>query len=385
MSKARRSSWSRTRQPTRPMRAASSICSMGASPPLPKPREVGEGDMIKNYMTVAVRFLVAHRLYAAINIAGLAVGLAASLLLALFVVEELSYDRWIPEGERVYRMHARFDIPGREPLLAVSAPGPARAAMEKEYPEIEVSARMFPARPVVTRGADTFIEEILMADPTLFVVLKLPFVAGNAATALAADSNIVISERMARKYFGDKPAVGETLSAEFRWGQRELRIAGILKDLPANTHLKVEAVARLNEQDLKDSPWVLERWTSVNTYTYYKLRAGADVSRIVRDLPAFEERNVPDEKVGGEDFKVADFLALSLIPLADLHLDARGLGDLKPPGDQIMVMALAAIAVLILVIAGINFTNLSTARASLRAREVAMRKVLGAHRGRLIS
>lgn len=341
--------------------------------------------MIRNYLMVALRFLAAHRLFAALNIAGLAVGLAAATLLSLFVVSELSYDRWIPDGERIYRMHTRFDILGREPLLAVSAPGPSRAALEKDYPEIEAVARMFVARPVITRGADSFIEEVVIADPNYFDVFSLPFVAGDRAQALTDDGNVVISERMARKYFGDKSALGETLSAKFRWGQRDLRVAGVFKDLPDATHLKLDIVTRINEQDLHSSPWVLESWTSVNTVVYMKLKPGAAIDRIQTDLPAFEERNVPNERAGGEEFKVADYVTFSMLPLYDLHLKSVGFGDLKPQGDSVMVATFAGVALLILVIAGINFTNLSTARASLRAREVAMRKVLGAGRGRLIA
>jgi putative ABC transport system permease protein len=341
--------------------------------------------MLKNYVSVALRFLAAHPLHAAINILGLAVGLAAALLLALFVKDETSYDRWIPDAERIYRLHTRFDIPGREPLITVAAPGPARAALEKDYPEIEISTRMVQARPTLTRGADTFIEEAMLVDPTFFDVFELPFVTGDRAAAVAEHGNAVISERVARKYFGDRPAVGETLSGTFRWGQRELRVVGVFKNLPDNTHLKLDIAIRLNETDTRDMPWMLDSWTSVNTMTYVKLKPGADIERIRRDLPDFEAHNIPNERVGGEEFKTADYMQLTLMPLPDLHLGARGLGDLKPPGDRIMVMAFAGIAVLILVIAGINFTNLSTARASQRAREVAMRKVLGADRNRLIA
>lgn len=340
--------------------------------------------MLKNYVTVAIRFLAGHRLYAALNIVGLAVELAAATLIGLFVVEELSYDRWIPDSERIHRVHTTWNIPGRAPLVTVAASGMARAALEKDFPEIETSARFFIARPVMTRAADSFIEEMAMADATFFDVFAIPFVAGERATALTQAGSVVISERIARKYFGDAPAVGQVMSGQFRWGRRDLRVTGVFKDLPTNTHLKLDMIAPLNAEDVKEQPWILDSWTSVNTMTYLKLKPGADPAALNAALPKFEEQ-IPNESVGGQEFKVADYVLISIMNLRDLHLRSRGLGEQLPPGDIVAVRTFMAVAVLILVIAGINFTNLATARASQRAREVALRKVVGAGRSHLIT
>ena len=339
--------------------------------------------MIKNYLTVALRFLAAHRLYAVLNIAGLAVGLAAATMIAMFVADEVSYDRWIPDAERIYRVHTTWNIPGRAPLVTVAASGMAKAALEKDFPEIESAARMFVARPTLTRGGDTFFEAVALADPNFFAVLAIPFVAGERATALAKPGSVVISESIAKKYFGAAPALGQVISGRFRWGERELRVTGVFKDLPSNTHLQLDMVAPINAEDVHDQPYILESWTSVNTMTYLKLRPGADAAKINAALPKFEEQ-IPNESMGGQEFKVADYVVMSIMNLRDLHLRSRGLGEQKPPGDGVAVATFSAVAVLILIIAGINFTNLATARASQRAREVTLRKVVGATQRQLI-
>lgn len=341
--------------------------------------------MFRNYFTVAVRGLLKNKLYSAINIFGLAIGLAGCLLILLFVRDELSYDGWLANADRIYRVHTRFDIPGRNPLFGVSSPGLAKPALEKDFTEIETAVRVIEQRPVIQKGADVFYEEILLADGTFFDIFELPFVAGDRATALADTSSITLSESMARKYFGDRSPIGETLSMTFgSIGTQEKRVTGVFKDLPSNTHLKIDFLGRINESDYEKMPWMLASWTSVNTSTYIKLKPGADVNALRRALPEFEKRNIPNTMVGGQDFKTADFLELSFVNLVDLHLKSKGIGGFKPQGDATSVTTFSVVALMILLIACINFTNLATARASLRAREVALRKVLGAKRGQLV-
>jgi putative ABC transport system permease protein len=167
-------------------------------------------------------------------------------------------------------------------------------------------------------------------------------------------------------------------------GPRNLHVVGVFKDLPDNTHLKIDFLARLNESDFEKAPWVLQQWTSANTMTYVKLRQSANVAEIAAGLKPFVERNAPAVSFNGRDFKVSDFMKLSLLSLKDVHLRSKGFGQMKPPGDLRTVATFSAVALMILVIACINFTNLATARASQRAREVALRKVLGAKRPQLV-
>jgi len=339
--------------------------------------------MLKNYLTVALRSLLKSRLYSAINILGLAVGLASCILIVLYVRFETSFDSWLPHSERIYQLHVRFDVPGRAPMEGGIAPGPALAALQKDFSEIEAGARMLRMLPVIKRGADVFREPLMLADPAFLDIFKLEMVSGDAV--LRDPASVIISETTAHKYFGSGPALGQTLPVTFSFGPRDMRVAGVFKDLPDNTHLNINLLGVINEPDFEKMPWMFSSWTSTNTTIYIKLKPGADIAAMRAALPAFEVRNVPDITLDGNDLKVADFLTLSLMPLADLHLRSPPSDVGKPIGDAKTVATFSVVAGMILLIACINFTNLATARASQRAREVALRKVLGARRSQLIT
>lgn len=341
--------------------------------------------MIKNYLTVALRNLTKNRLYTAINIFGLAVGLASCILILLYVRHETSFDEFWSDADRIHQVHSRFDIPGREPFAAGQAPGPTMDAMVKDFSEIEAAVRITEQRPVITRGADVFREDVAYADPTFFQVFDLPLVAGDKATALADVSSIIINESTARKYFGSASPMGQTLPLAFDWGlKRDYRVSGVFKDLPTNTHLDIKMIAPINVPDFEKRPWVLEQWTSLNVALYLKLKPGSDPGLIARALPEWEKRVIPSITFGGKDISVADFITIGLMRIADVHLHGERSNVDRPPGDVRAIAAFTAVAAMILLIACINFTNLATARASQRAREVALRKVLGARRSQLV-
>ncbi len=347
--------------------------------------------MLKNYLTVAFRNLLRNRLYTAINIFGLAVGLASCILILLYVRHETSYDQWIPNADRIYQVYTRFDVPGRPPFEAGEAPGPAKAALTKDFNEIEAAARLLDARPIIKRGSDVFREQVVFADPNLFEVLDLPLVSGNKATALAEVSNVLLSETMARKFFGSASPVGEILPFTFTdlGLKRDYRVVGVFKDIPTNTHFKLDIIATLNEADWEKQPWQLISWTSMNSSLYVKMRPGVDVKAFEQSLPEFERRNVPDLSFGGREFKTADIMTFGLTNIQDVHLHGKRFGKNnssigRPMGDVKTITAFSVVAAMILLIACINFTNLATAKASQRAREVALRKVLGARRPQLV-
>jgi putative ABC transport system permease protein len=343
--------------------------------------------MIKNYLTVAMRNLVKNRLYTAINIFGLAVGLASCILILLYVRHETSYDEWFANADRIYQVHSRFDIPGREVFKAGQAPGPVMNALMKDFSEIEAGVRLTEQNPIVTRGSDVFREPVVLADPSLFQVLDLPLINGDKATALSDVSNILLSESVAQKYFGSSAAaLGQAMPLHFTnvGLKRDYRVAGVFKELPTNTHLDIKMIVPINEPDWKERPWMFESWTSVNTAVYLKLKPSADASAIAKALPQFEARNIPSITFGGKDISVADFLTMDLMNLKDVHLHGERSNVDRPPGDVRAIAAFTVVAAMILLIACINFTNLATARASQRAREVALRKVLGARRSQLV-
>jgi putative ABC transport system permease protein len=339
---------------------------------------------LHNYLVTALRVLAANPMHSAINISGLAAGLACCLLIFLFVRDELSYDRWLPDADRIYRLESTFFIPGREPLAAVQSPGPARAALEKDYPDaIEAATRILETRHTVELGDRNFSEIVLEVDPEFFDVFALPLVHGDRAAALADHSSLVLTETTARKFFGAVDVVGRTLTLTHRSTQT-FRITGVLRDVPRNSHLEIGMLARFNPEKYVNEPWVSERWTSVNMYNYFKFRSPAAAGRVSATLGQFADRNVDFQIPELEGHKASDLLKFDLTPVPRIHLHTTKLGGLKPSGDIRTVVAFATVAVLILVIACINFMNLATARSLQRAREVAIRKVVGAHRRQLV-
>lgn len=333
--------------------------------------------MLKNYLITAYRNILKHKLYAAINILGLTVGLVSCIAIFLFVQDELSYDNWIPDADRIYRLHNASQLPGRAPLITVRAPGPARETFLQEFPEIEYATRMYRGRPIIRQDDRSFFEIVTYADESFFKVFDLPFVEGDKGTALTDNSALYLSERMAEKYFGDASPMGKILNLG---GKKDYKIAGVFKDLPRNSHLELDFMARFELADYKDRTWVAEYWTSLNTFQYFKLKEGVGPESIIEGIPQLLATKVPPLKVGEAEFKAEEVMTLTLDNVQDIHLKSVGLGAIKPGGDIMVVYTFSAVAILILIIACINFMNLATARSLQRAREVGVRKVVGATR-----
>jgi putative ABC transport system permease protein len=338
--------------------------------------------MFLNYVLVALRNLRKHRLYSFITIGGLAVGLAACLMILLFVRDEVSYDEWLPNAERIANIEVTFHVPGREPMELGSSPGPLAPALMKDFSsDIERAVRIWESGELVRHGDKQFEETIAYADPGFFEVFDLPVVAGEREAALAGNTALLMTETMAAKYFGDEPAVGKVVTVDQK---TDYTVVGVLKDLPRNTHLQLDFIALFDTERYKERPWVAENWTSANTHTYVLFRDRAAIDRVVADLPAFVDRNVKLEIPALDRMRMSELLVFNAMPLLDIHLHARKNGYFKDGGDITTVITFSAIAALILLIACINFVNLATARSMSRAREVAMRKVVGARRSQLV-
>jgi putative ABC transport system permease protein len=336
--------------------------------------------MFRNYVTVAVRNLVRNKLYSIINIGGLAVGLAACLLILLFVRDELSYEDWLPNADRIATMESTFLIPGREKMEFAGAPGPTKPALEKDFSsDIVRAVRVFGDEEPVRIGDRQFIGESVYVDPGFFEVFDLPMVAGQRDAVLANNASVILSETTARKYFGDQPAIGNTITVG---GTRVFTVIGVFRDLPKNSHLSLESIALFDLERYKDRPWIAEQWTSTNTGVYVLFRSEAAMARVAAEMPAFVDRNV-NFNVPGLTERPSSLMRFDFLPVRDIHLHATKTGY-RNPGSYTAVLAFAGIALLILIIACINFVNLATARAMKRAREVAMRKVVGATRGQLV-
>lgn len=338
--------------------------------------------MLRNYLLVALRNLGKHRLYSFINIGGLAVGLAACLLILLFVTDELSYERWLPRAERIAILEVEIRVPGRDTMEFAGTPGPLAPALEKTFSsEIEQVTRVYHTNEPVKLGERQFLTEVSYVDANYFKVLDLKVAEGDRGKVLADTSSIALTRKQAKIYFGDEPALGKVLTLG---GKYDYNVVAILEDLPENTHLEVNAIALFDVPRYKERPWIAEQWTSANVYTYASFRSEEARQRVAAGMKQFIDRNVLLNVPGWEKLPPSDFILFHLMPVRDIHLHAKKDGYPRPPGDINAVIAFSAIALLILVIACINFVNLATARAMQRAREVSMRKVLGATRAQLI-
>ncbi|GGO68044.1 ABC transporter permease [Bowmanella pacifica] len=352
--------------------------------------------MFVNYFLTAWRNLLKNRVFSAINIVGLALGLASCILIMLYVQSESGYDQWVPDHEQVVRLHTAYESPGRAPFLTVRSAGRMMPAV-RDYlsAEIEDGTRMVFWGTTIQQHGEAYAEQVAFADSSFFNVLNLPFVDGSAQSSFTKPNDLVISRAMALKYFGDTEVVGKTLTLCCLNEQPvELTVSGVIEDLPDNSHMRLDLLVYMDPEFFSQFPWVLDTWTSVNVYTYFKLRPGVSLEQAQQRLTWWVDNESPflefakqNASLMESETKISDTMKHKLMKLADLHLDAHkdagNMGDLTPMGNRNLVATFSLVAVLILVIACINFMNLATARAGQRAKEVAMRKVLGASRGQV--
>ncbi|MGE0179497.1 MAG: ABC transporter permease [Sphingomonas sp.] len=343
--------------------------------------------MWRNYLTVGFRALMKSRTYAFINILGLAIGMAACLMILLYVRYEFSYDRWIPDADRVYQVQSWYKArdTGREARLQMT-PYRAGKSLRDDFPQIEREVYVNDNDPVFTRnGQASSTEDYLWVDGDFFEVMPLPMARGDAS-ALSQVNSAVLTQSEARRRFGTDDIVGQTLTLITRGVSRDFRITGILRDLPRNSHLRINSLIRIDFVAYNaDNPQGLECWGCQNGWVYVRLRPGADVQQIRDGLPAWERRRIPDENAGEARFNAGDEQDWHFVNIQDVHLGRAQGGAMAPGNDRTTIVTFAIIALLILGMAVVNFTNLATARASQRAREVALRKALGATRRQLIT
>ena len=339
--------------------------------------------MLRNYLTIAIRNMLRHKLYSFINIGGLTIGLAACLLIYLFVQNELSYDKWIPEGERIVRMEGVYQAPGQQPNPMALTPGPIAQPMAAKFPSaIDAVTRMKQEGFLVRFGDTKFIESAWHVDAGFFDVFDLPIVAGDRSATFKDFKSIVISERIAQKYFGDASPIGQIVSLDN--DDMLVKVVAVMATLPENTHFDIDILLHFDTSRYESQPWVNQWWLSSNVYTYLKLADAGQATYLAENFPAWYDKNAVPGPGQTLDGAPSDLLSFTYMPLRSIHLHSEGRFQLKNSGDIVVIYSFSAIAVLILAIAVINFTNLSTARASLRAKEIALRKVVGASRRQLI-
>jgi putative ABC transport system permease protein len=339
-----------------------------------------------HYLKMAFRALAKERFLSAVNLTGLATGLASVILIFLHVSSEYSYDAWLPDNENIYRIDTVETVPGQEPIEIARAPGPIREALLKDFPEIEDVTRAYLAPLTVVRDGQPFNEDILIADANFFSLLGLPFHAGVADQALLGPASVVLSERAVSKYFGQRNPIGQRIVI-FTPEPRDFVVSGVFKTIPHNSHMEFDIVIPHHgyfptaDEEARSIP---DNWGGAYFYTYARLKPGADVGAIEKRLPDFVDRNLPQWLTGLLKTAPHDFFRFRFIPIRDVHFEGAPVAAMKPPASATTVLALSLVALLILLIASINFANLSAARSTLRAREVALRKVVGAKRRQIL-
>ncbi|WP_417464630.1 ABC transporter permease [Kordiimonas sp.] len=345
--------------------------------------------MFRNYISVALRNILKHKLYSAINIIGLAVGLAACVMIMLFVRDELSYDKHWSNADRMYRLNTTFNPPGREPFITPMAQGPTKHALKNFFPEeIDQVTRFNSMRVVLRKDSDVFSEILMWTDSETSDMFDFDVVAGDLHATLRDNASLAINETFAKKYYGDRNPIGEVLTVNVHDLERDYRIGAVFKDLPHNTVLDFQGMAMIDEKDFENQVWEFTQWFSVNNFVYFTVKDGGSIEGINRRLNDFADAHieVSGSTSSGVEAKASDFVKYTTQALTDiqLHPAAPSGSEMKPIGSMTNVLIFTAIAGLILLIACINFMNLATAKSTQRAREVALRKVLGASRGQLV-
>ncbi|MEP9359859.1 ABC transporter permease [Sphingomonas sp. KR3-1] len=338
-------------------------------------------------MTVGLRALAKNKVYAFINIFGLSLGIAACLLILTYVRYEFSYNAWLPGAENTYQFQTWFHATkgGRPAGQSQTTAYTAKAALLKDFPQIEHAVYTTGQGAIyVQDGQPTTTRVGLLTDGPLFDVIQVPFVYGDGKHALDDPHALVMSESEARQRYGNVNPIGKTLTVISGDMTADYRVTGVFKDLPKNSVIRMTIVVRIDPQDyFRRLPLTVTSWRWQNGQIWVKLKPGTDPTAINAQLPAWEKRNIPDDLGPGPRVNPADEEDFGLVNIRDIHIgSSKGPAVTTEPGT---VLTFAVVALLILAMACMNFTNLATARASQRAREVALRKVLGATRRQLVT
>lgn len=343
--------------------------------------------MIKNYIKIALRNISKYKGYSFINIAGLAVGMAICILILLYVQDELSFDEYHEYSDRIFRIERASRLPDGsiEPYFCSLAPSFV-PLIEKDFPEIEHAVRLYnPTNTLLKVDEVGFSEDkLFFAEEDIFEIFTIPLIKGAPETALKEKGNIILSRSMARKYFGDTDPIGLNITADNRF---PLQVTGIMEDWPANSHVHMDFIVSyitlkgLYGSGDNDYFHGTRNFSDNVTLAYIRLAEGFSGQELQTKIPEFLDRNIPTRTdQNGNIIKPSESIFLHVRKVKDIHLFAHTTKEIEPNSDMRYVTLFTIIAVFILAIACINFMNLSTARASKRAKEVGLRKVVGADR-----
>lgn len=337
-------------------------------------------DMLTHFLKIAFRHLLNHKTYTFINVFGFSVGITTFLLIGLYIEDELSYDQFLDPADQIYRITSNIEIQGNLYEESKSA-FPLAEALVKDFPEIETTLRIYRRYnfPMIEFGEKKFSEEnVLFCDSNFFNVFPFEWIQGNPTKALSNINSIVITEGMAQKYFGTENPIGKVLQFDH---QHRLEVSGVIENVPHNTHLQFDFVVPLA---LQLGIWQAEtglegrenKWIWTGTWTYFKRSPNASIDGIKSKLPAFINQYYPQH--------IKEGVELPLQPIKSIHLHSHLGEEIKPNNYAVFIKIFLAVALLTLIIAAINFVNLAIAQSVSRAKEVGVRKALGASRPQVL-
>jgi putative ABC transport system permease protein len=336
--------------------------------------------MFKSYIASGIREFFRHRLHTTLSIAALIFGISGALLIGLFVQHQLSFDAFHPNADRIYRISSDYTFPGSPPRRLAAIGSAVAPLMKLEFPQVEKIARLGKCQPLgegalISSGRLAYFDTgFAFAESELFEIFDFGWIAGSPATALRDPNSVVLTQSAAQRYFGSLQAVGETLRLETG---STLKVTGIVRDLPANTHFRFSMLASLSSIPAILGPDALNDWTTDCYYTYTLLRQGASINEVQRRAGDFYDRRFQPNS--------SALMGFTAIALKEIHLTTGREGEMRPPASRMDVYAFGAVAVLLLLITCMNYVNLATTRATQRATEVAVRKALGAKRRQLVA
>ena len=340
--------------------------------------------MFKNYFTTAYRFIIRNKFFSLVNILGLASGLAVCILIAIFVFDEFSYDRFNQNADRIFRIESDISIDGNA-INSTYVPAPMAMQMVKDFPQVENSVRLRKqAFTLVKKDGRNIMESgVVTSDPSLFNVFTLPMIAGSPSNALKEPNSIVISEKIARKYFNSTDVIGKTLLLD---NTATYKVTGVIKDMPQESHFHFDFIKSMPPDVKRLNDVWLNPWAAA----YVLAKPGISAKDINMLLAQIESKYVvPQLQQMNQGSNAAmtasnNFFRFHAMPLSKIHLYSNISAEFEANGNIQTVWIFIIVAILILVMACVNFMNLSTAFSSRRSLEIGVRKVLGGNRGDLI-
>jgi len=337
--------------------------------------------MLKNYLKIALRNLRRYRSYSIINIAGLAIGISCFILISLYIFDEMSYDRFNDKADRIYRIS--YESPGSG---QTRTPHPMAQTMVSDFPEVEQAVTMSPIwgpgltwaeMPVQYKDERFYEKRFFSADTTFFKVFTIKTIAGDANKAIHEVGTLIITESTAQKYFGDENPIGKTLKIDDKY---DMVVRSVIQDIPENSHFHFDfLISYITLKPLETGDYYT--WKDFGHYNYIVLKKGVDYKKVEEKIPDWSKKHI-DYSGANSDVDLSQYLKLQ--PLTDIYLKSHLRWELEPNGNISEIYIFGASAILILLIACINFMNLSTARSLRRAKEIGVRKSIGAGKKNLI-